>query len=253
MTEVSLTDRLDLSGRTLLVTGAAAGIGAAAARAAVARGARAILVDIDAAGVHALAAQLGAQAQAHACDVSDFAAVQALAEVTGPVDLLVNAAGNVSSSPFLQLSREEWDAVLASHVKSVFNTCRVYLPGMAERQYGRVVNVASVAGKRGGGILGKTAYAGAKAAVNGLSKALARELAPAGVRVNAINPGVTDTRRVDVLRADPEVWQRVLAAIPLGRPASADEVAAAIVFLLSDASRYITGTTLNVDGGMAME
>ena len=248
---MSLTDRLDLSGRTVLVTGAAAGIGAATARAAVARGAQAILVDLDADGVRGLAAQLGAHA--HVCDVSDFAAVQALAGVTGPIDLLVNAAGNVSSSPFLQLTREEWDGVLASHVKSAFNTCRVFLPGMAERRYGRVVNVASVAGKRGGGILGKTAYAGAKAAVNGLTKALARELAPAGVRVNAVNPGVTDTRRIAVLRADPAVWQRVLAAIPLGRPASPDEVAAAIVFLLSDASRYVTGTTLNVDGGMAME
>ena len=248
---MSLTDRLDLSGRTILVTGAAAGIGAATARAAVARGAAALLVDIDAAGLRDLAAQLGAQA--FICDVSDFAAVQALGGEAGRVDLIVNAAGNISSSPFLQLTREEWDSVLAAHVKSVFNTCRVLLPGMAERRYGRVVNVASVAGKRGGGFLGKTAYAGAKAAVNGLTKALARELAWSGVRVNAVNPGVTDTRRIDSLRADPEVWQRVLAAIPLGRPAHPDEVAAAIVFLLSDASRYVTGTTLNVDGGIAME
>lgn len=248
---MTYSDRLDLSGLTILVTGAAAGIGAATSRAAVAHGATALLVDIDAAGVHDLAAQLGAQALV--CDVSDFAAVQALGAEAGRVDLLVNAAGNISSSPFLQLAREEWDSVLASHVKSVFNTCRVFLPGMAERRCGRVVNVASVAGKRGGGILGKTAYAGAKAAVNGLTKALARELAPAGVRVNSVNPGVTDTRRIDALRTDPELWQRVMAGIPLGRPAHADEIAAAIVFLLSDASRYVTGTTLNVDGGIAME
>lgn len=244
-------DRHSLSGLSILVTGAAAGIGAATARAAVTHGATALLVDIDAVGVHDQAARLGAQA--FVCDVSDFAAVQVLADATGPVDLLVNAAGNISSSPFLQLTREEWDSVLASHVKSVFNTCRVFLPGMAERRCGRVVNVASVAGKRGGGILGKTAYAGAKAAVNGLTKALARELAPSGVRVNAVNPGVTDTHRIDPLRADPEMWQRVLASIPLGRPAHPDEIAAAIVFLLSDASRYVTGTTLNVDGGIAME
>lgn len=248
---MSLSEALDLSGRTALVTGAAAGIGAATARAVVARGAAAVLVDIDEAGVQGLAAELGAQARV--CDVSDYAAVQALAGETGRIDLLVNAAGNVSSSPFLQLTREEWDSVLASHVKSVFNTCRVLLPGMAERRCGRVVNVASVAGKRGGGFLGRTAYAGAKAAVNGLTKALARELAPSAVRVNSVNPGVTDTRRIDALRGDPEVWQRVLSAIPLGRPAHPDEVAAAIVFLLSDASRYVTGTTLNVDGGIAME
>ena len=248
---MSITERLDLSGRRLLVTGAAAGIGAATARAAAARGAEAILVDVDATGLHDLAVELGAEARV--CDVSDLEAVRALGSDVGRVDLLVNAAGNISSSPFLELSREEWDAVLASHVKSVFNTCRVLTPGMVERHDGRVVNIASVAGKRGGGFLGRTAYAGAKAAVNGLTKALARELAPFGVRVNAVNPGVTDTRRIDALRDVPEVWQRVLAAIPLGRIAHPDEIAAAIVFLLSDASRYVAGTTLNVDGGIAME
>lgn len=107
--------------------------------------------------------------------------------------------------------------------------------------------------KRGGGFLGKTAYAGAKAAVNGLTKALAREVAPLGVRVNAVNPGLTDTRRLDALRADPEVWARCLAAVPLGRVADPAEIAGAIVYLLSDASAYVTGETLNVDGGVAME
>jgi NAD(P)-dependent dehydrogenase (short-subunit alcohol dehydrogenase family) len=248
---VSITERLDLSGRRLLVTGAAAGIGAAAARAAAARGAEAILVDMNEAGLRDLAVEL--RAEARVCDVSDLAAVRALGSDVGRVDLLVNAAGNVTSSPFLELSGDEWDSVLASHVKSVFNTCQVLVPGMVERSDGRVVNIASVAGKRGGGFLGKTAYAGAKAAVNGLTKALARELAPFGVRVNAVNPGVTDTRRVGALREDPEVWKRVLGAIPLGRIAHPDEIAAAIVFLLSDASRYVTGTTLNVDGGIAME
>jgi NAD(P)-dependent dehydrogenase (short-subunit alcohol dehydrogenase family) len=248
---VNITERLDLSGRRLLVTGAAAGIGAAAARAAAARGAEAILVDMNEAGLRDVAEEL--RAEARVCDVSDLAAVRALGSDVGRVDLLVNAAGNVSSSPFLELSDDEWDSVLASHVKSVFNTCHVLIPGMVERLDGRVVNIASIAGKRGGGFLGKTAYSGAKAAVNGLTKALARELAPFGVRVNAVNPGVTDTRRVDALREDPEVWKRVLGAIPLGRIAHPDEIAAAIVFLLSDASRYVTGTTLNVDGGIAME
>ena len=105
---------------------------------------------------------------------------------------------------------------------------------MVERRWGRVVNVASVAGKRGGGFLGKSAYAGAKAAVNGFTKALAREVAPYGVRVNAINPGLVDTARLDTLRADPDVWARCLAAVPLGRVGEPREIAAAILFLLSD-------------------
>ena len=245
---MSYAGRLDLSGRTLLVTGAATGIGFACARAGAARGARVVGVDLDAEGLAA-----AGLAEAHVCDVTSLAAVRALEAAVGPVDLLVNAAGNVSSSPFLELSREEWDSVLASHVKSVWSVCRIFVPGMAERRYGRVVNIGSVAGERGGGILGRTAYAGAKAAVNGLTKSIARECAQYGVRANAVNPGVTDTRRIDPLRADPELWARVLALIPLGRVASADEVAAAVVFLLSDASSYITGETMNVDGGIALE
>jgi NAD(P)-dependent dehydrogenase (short-subunit alcohol dehydrogenase family) len=258
---VSLDDRLNLAGRTALVTGAAAGIGRASALALARHGASTvILLDLDEPGTRRVAAEvedLGAEAHAHCSDVSDFLAMAKLVdELKGnapPVDLLVNAAGNVSSSPFLDLDLEEWEAVLTSHVKSVFTTCRLLVPGMIERRDGRIVNVASVAGKRGGGFLGKTAYAGAKAAVNGLTKALAREVAPLGVRVNAVNPGLTDTRRLDALRADPEVWARCLAAVPLGRVAHPAEIAGAILYLLSDASSYVTGETLNVDGGIAME
>jgi NAD(P)-dependent dehydrogenase (short-subunit alcohol dehydrogenase family) len=254
---MSLDDRLSLAGRTALVTGAAAGIGAATALALARRGsALVVLLDLDEAGLTAVAADvehLGSASLCRAVDVSDFAAMAVLVRELPPVDLLVNAAGNISSTSFLEVTREEWDGVLTSHLKSVFTTSRLLAPGMVERGYGRVVNVASVAGKRGGGFLGKTPYAAAKAAVNGLTKALARELAPHGIRVNAVNPGMTDTRRLDALRADPEVWARCLAAVPLGRVAAPEEVAAAIVYLLSDASAYVTGETLNVDGGIAME
>jgi 3-oxoacyl-[acyl-carrier protein] reductase len=189
----------------------------------------------------------------YAVDAADWEAVGSLVPDLGPVSLLVNAAGNIASSPFLGLERREWDETLRSHVRSTFVTCRLLAPGMVARGDGRIVNVASVAGKRGGGFLGKTAYAGAKAAVNGLTKPIARELAPHGVRANAVNPGLTDTRRLVTLRADPDVWSRCLAAVPLGRVAAPTEVAAAILYLLSDASAYVIGETLNVDGGIAME
>jgi NAD(P)-dependent dehydrogenase (short-subunit alcohol dehydrogenase family) len=258
---MSLDERLRVDGRTALVTGAAAGIGREAALTIAARGAGAIvLLDLDGGGLEQVADEVrafGAVPYARIHDVGDFGATSSvlreLEPVAGPIDLLVNAAGNIGASPFHELDREEWEATLASHVKSVFATCRLLVPGMVKRRDGRIVNVASVAGKRGGGFLGKTAYAGAKAAINGFTKALAREVAPHGVRVNSVNPGLTDTRRLDVLRADPEVWARCLAAVPLGRIAQPVEIAATILYLLSDASSYVTGETLNVDGGIAME
>lgn len=258
---MSLREQLDLRQRAALVTGAAAGIGRQTALMLARHNASGIaLVDIDEEGVEGAALEIrsaGVAAEFYAVDASDVSAVAGAAAVAaerlGPIDLLVNTAGNIAASPFLDVSDEEWDETLASHVRSIYATCQALLPGMVDRGDGRIANVGSVAGKRGGGFLGKTAYSAAKAAVNGLTKALAREFAPLGIRVNPVNPGMTDTRRLDLLRADPEVWARCLAAVPLGREAEPSEIASVILYLLSDSSGYVTGETLNVDGGVAME
>lgn len=254
---MSFIDRIDLSGRRALVTGAGAGIGQACAATLAEHGAEHIvLADLDATALAATADLLdptGVEVTQAALDVADWAAVQALSGRVGPIDTVVNAAGNVATSAIEDLELEEWQATIDSHLKGCFVTARIIVPGMAERGFGRIVSIASIAGKRGGGFLGKSAYAAAKAGVDGLTKVMARELAPLGIRVNAVDPGLTDTRRLQPLRDDPEVWQRCLAAVPLGRPASPVEIAGVVAWLVSDASSYVTGETVNVDGGVAME
>ena len=254
---MSFADRIDLSGRTVLVTGAGARIGQACTELLAERGAaRLVLVDLDADALTRTAARVassGADVTLEALDVADWAAVESLVERADPIDTIVNAAGNVATSPINELELAEWQATIDSHLKGCFVTGRIIVPGMVERGFGRIANVASVAGKRGGGFLGKSAYAAAKAGIDGLTKVMARELAPFGIRVNAVDPGLTDTTRLAPLRADPAIWERCLAAVPLGRAAQPEEIARVIVWLVSDASSYVTGETVNVDGGVAME
>jgi len=254
---MSFTARIRLDGKAAFVTGAAAGIGRATALLFAEQGVgHLVLVDLDAEGLTTTAQAVEdheARTTMSTLNVADWGAVEQLVESIGEVDILVNAAGNISSSPFDVLELSEWQATIDSHLKGCFVTSRLLAPGMVERGDGRIVNVASVAGKRGGGFLGKTAYAAAKAGVDGLTKVTARELAPHGIRVNSVNPGLTDTRRLMPLREDPSVWERCLAAVPLNREAEPREIANAIVWLASDAATFVTGETMNVDGGIAME
>ncbi len=158
----------------------------------------------------------------------------------------MNASDTPSRTRFHELERAEWDRVAVGQVKRVFATCRALVPAMAEREYGRVVNLASISAKRASEGLGGPAYATAHAAINGFTRALAREFATRGVRVNAIDSGLTESDPEDVIKD-------AVAAIPLGREARLSEIAATTVYLLSDASAYVTGETLNLDGGLAME
>lgn len=244
----------DLRGRTAIVTGAGRGIGYAIATAFVEHGAQVALLDRDPAVVLA-AERLGDQAQGVVADVAIAAeintAINHILHQWGRIDILVNNAAVLSSAPFLELTPAEWERTLAVNLTAIYHTCRAVVPAMMAIGYGRLITIASVAGKRGGGILGNAAYSAAKAGAIGLTKALARELAPHGITANTICPGPVETPLLSVMT--PELRERAQRLIPLGRFALPAEVAAAAVFLASAEASFITGETIDVDGGLTMD
>ena len=185
-------------------------------------------------------------------DVTDYDAmgemVQKIASEHGPVDILINCAGITRDSTFRKMTPEQWRAVLATNLDSVFNVTRHVIDGMVERGWGRVINISSVNAVRGQ--FGQTNYAAAKAGILGFTKSLAQEVVKKGVTVNAISPGYVQTEMVMAIRED--VRQKIVSEIPAGRLAMPEEVADAVAFLASDKAAYITGTNLSVNGGLHM-
>lgn len=243
-----------LTGRTALVTGAARGIGHAIAMALGQAGARVGVCDLDAEAAEAAAARLrevGIEAVGVGADVADEAQVQAMVgqvqAMLGGVDILVNNAGIVSTGPLLEVTTAEWNRVMAIDLNSVFFCAKAVLPGMMARQSGRIINIASVAGKRGGGLLGNSCYAAAKGAVIALTKGLAREAGPYAITVNAVSPALTDTEMTSALV--PQARAEVLAQMPLGRAGTPRDIAAAVCFLASREAGFVTGEIMDVDGG----
>ncbi len=242
----------DLTGKAALVTGASGGIGGAIARALHGQGATVALSGTRVAPLEALAAELGGRALVLACDLSDPAAVEALpkqaAEKLGQVDILVNNAGITRDQLFMRMSDADWDAVIAVNLTSVMRLSRGVLRGMMKARWGRIVNVSSVVGVTGNP--GQANYAASKAGVIGMSKSLAAEVASRGITVNCLAPGFIATAMTAVLTDEQKA--RIAAGIPAGRMGTADEIAAAAVYLASEEGGYVTGQTLHVNGGMAM-
>ncbi len=244
-----------------IVTGSAGGIGEATARALAKRGYRVAIADLrlDAAEQTASAMQAeGLSAHAVLLDVTSPQSVQAAIEklmsAWGRIDVLVNNAGIESSRPFLELSLDEYERVMRVNTTGVWICCRAVIPVMQRQGSGSIVNVSSVAGQRGGGLLGTAAYATSKGATIALTKALAREFGKSGIRVNAVAPSLTMTalaqRQLDELA--PATLERVIAMTPIGRAAQPHEIAAVIAFLACDEASFVTGHVYNVDGGTAM-
>jgi NAD(P)-dependent dehydrogenase (short-subunit alcohol dehydrogenase family) len=254
----------DLAGRAALITGAGGGLGQAVALALAEQGVAVAALDVDAAGAERTAAAVerhGARGLALPADVADTAQVtQAVArarEALGPLDLLVNLAGYFHSAPLQDLADDQWQRMLAVHVGGTFRCCRALLPSMIERRFGRIVNVASVQayGAGFGYIPYSTHYAAAKAGIIGLTRSLAREVGPHGIGVNAVAPTAVDTPqwRADAPAADLATRRGERArVIPLGRIGEPADVAAAVLYLLSPASAFITGHVLPLTGGEIM-
>jgi 3-oxoacyl-[acyl-carrier protein] reductase len=244
----------ELRDRVILVTGSSRGIGAEVATKAAAAGATVAVHYHQSAEAAQLTVERirteGGHAERFGADLADGdqaeGLVTAVIERFGRLDGLVNNAGQTQVGPFLEIDPDEWDAVIATDLTAAFRTCRAALPTMLEQGRGSIVNIASRLGQMG--IPQTAAYSAAKAGLIGFTRSLAREVAAQGVRVNAVAPGFTITDMTADL-AETDEGRRRLADMPLGRFGQADEVADAVLFLLSDASALFVGQTLNPNGG----
>ncbi|BBK42666.1 beta-ketoacyl-ACP reductase [Allostella vacuolata] len=241
-----------LDGKRALVTGASGGIGGAVARALHAQGAAVALAGTRQAALDQLAAELGERATVLVADLSDAAATDGLVKeaerLLGGIDILVNNAGLTRDGLVLRMKDEDWQRVLDVNLTAAFRLSRACLRGMMKQRWGRIVSVTSVVGHTGNP--GQANYAASKAAIAGMSKAIAAEVASRGITVNCVAPGFIATAMTDVL--NDEQRARIQGQIPAGRMGTSEEVAAAVAFLASGEAGYVTGQTIHVNGGMAM-
>lgn len=243
-----------LDGRIAIITGAASprGLGKATAKLFAEHGAKVAILDLNADQAAEAAADLGADHLGLACNVTDKAACEAAAAAViarwGRIDVLVNNAGITQPLKIMDIGPANYDAVLDVNLRGTLYMTQAVIPQMRQQKSGSVVNLSSVSAQRGGGIFGGPHYSAAKAGVLGLTKAMARELAPANVRVNAICPGFIATD-ITAGKLTPEMMKTILDGIPMGRAGEAADVAGCALFLASDLSAYCSGTEVDVNGG----
>ncbi len=244
-----------LKDKVAVITGGAGlnGLGYATARQMAAHGARVVILDLERAEPSAAAAALGSGHLGVVADVTDKAsceaAVRAVLQQYGRIDILFNNAGITQPRKFLDITAADYDAVLDVSLRGMLYMSQAVIPAMREQKSGSIINTSSVSAQRGGGILGGPHYSAAKAGMLGLGRAMARELGIDGIRVNAITPGLIATDINKGLIPDDRM-KGILEQIPLNRIGVPDDVAGCVVFLASDLSKYLTGVTLDVNGGM---
>lgn len=243
-----------LDGQTAIITGAASarGLGKAMAKLFAEHGARIVILDLSAAQADDAAADIGEGHIGLACDVTRKQdcddAVATVLKAFGQIDILVNNAGITQPLKIMDITHEDYDAVLDVNLLGTLNMSQAVIPHMRDRKTGKLINMSSVSAQRGGGIFGGPHYSAAKAGILGLTKAMARELAPDGIRANAICPGFIAT---DITggKLTPDMMDQILAGIPMGRAGEASDVAGCALFLASDLSAYVTGSEVDVNGG----
>lgn len=242
----------DLTGKNALVTGASGGIGGEIARALHRAGATVGLSGTRVEPLEALAAELGSRAHVLPCNLSDGAAVDALPkqaiEAMGSLDILVNNAGITRDQIFMRMSDEEWADVINVNLTSTMRLCKGAIRGMMKARWGRIINISSIVGATGNP--GQANYAASKAGMVGMSKSIAYEVASRGITVNCVAPGFIATAMTDKLTDEQK--DKINVQIPAGRMGTPGEIAAATLYLASAEAAYVTGTTLHVNGGMAM-
>jgi 3-oxoacyl-[acyl-carrier protein] reductase len=245
-------EMFDLNGKKALVTGASGGIGGAIAKALHDAGATVGLSGTRVEPLEALAAELGERAHVLPCNLSEGDAVDALPkqaiEAMGGLDILVNNAGITRDQIFMRMSDEEWQSVIDVNLTSTMRLCRGVMRPMMKARWGRIINISSIVGATGNP--GQVNYAASKAGMVGLTKSIAYEVASRGITANAVAPGFIATAMTDKLTDDQK--SKINTQIPAARMGAPEEIAAAVLYLASPEAGYVTGTTLHVNGGMAM-
>ena len=241
-----------LDGKKVLITGASGGIGGQIARTLHAAGATVALSGTRIGPLESLSNELGAMAHVLRCDLSDLDEVTALpkqaVEAMGGVDILINNAGVTRDNLLMRMSEDEWASVLTINLTSTMRLCKGVLRGMMKARWGRIVNISSIVGATGNA--GQANYAASKAGLVAMSKSLAHEVATRGITVNCVAPGFISTAMTEKLTDEQKTV--ILNQIPAGRMGTAAEIGAAALYLSSDEAAYVTGTTLHINGGMAM-